>query len=248
MLFVDSRIGSFDLEPMLKSLGAPVELTTLEFADCCFVGSGPEGRPVQVGIELKKLNDMLSCITTGRFSGHQLPGLVQNYDEIWLIVEGIYRANPRDGILETYKGGDWRAVELGARRWQYRDLEAFLTTAEVKAGVRVRRTNSRDETARVVAGLYAWWTATDYEDHRSHLALNRSRDIALLAKPSLTRRIANELPGIGFERSGMVAGHFETVRNMVNADESEWVVLPGIGKTIARRIVAEVNGVPLPTK
>lgn len=245
MLFVDSRVGSFDLAPVLKGLGAQVELTTLEFGDCAFCGNGPEGRPVQVGIELKKLNDMLSCITSGRFSGHQLPGLVQNYDRIWLVIEGIYRANPRDGILETRKGGDWRAVELGSRRWQYRDLESFLTTIEVRGGVHIRRTGNREDTARIVAGLYSWWTAGEFEDHRSHLALNHAtRDVALLTRPTLVRRVAAELPGIGFEKSGMIAGHFDCVKDMVNAEEHEWTTLPGIGKTIARRIISEIHGQP----
>jgi ERCC4-type nuclease len=243
MLFVDSRVGSQDLAPVLRSLGLSVDLTTLDFGDVAFIGNGPDDTPVPVGLELKKLNDILQCITTGRFAGHQLPGLIQTYDQVWLIIEGLWRANPKDGVLETRAGGEWRAVNLGSRTWMYRDFESFLTTMEMKGGIRIRRTNDRHETARTVAGLYSWWCNKEFEEHRSHLALSRAhqmRDSALLVPPSLRYRVAAELPGLGTMKAGMVAGHFESVRAMVNADEKEWQSLPGIGKTLAKRIVTEI--------
>jgi len=241
MILVDPRVGSGDLEPVLKSHGYPVDLCPLDFADCAFVGNGPGGKPVGVGIELKKLKDMLSCITTGRFSGHQLPGLVQNYDEVWLIVEGIYRPNPKDGVLETLSGRSWEPLRLGARSWVYRDFEAYLTTIEIKGGVRLRRTTSRDETARVVGSLYSWWVNSDFDEHRSHLTFNRARDTALLSPPSLKHEIAACLPGLGYMKGGAAAGHFGSVTAMILADEREWQRVPGIGKGLAKKIVEAVN-------
>jgi ERCC4-type nuclease len=222
-------------------MGYSVELCPLDYADCAFVGNGPNGVPVGVGIELKKLKDMLSCITTGRFSGHQLPGLVQNYDEVWLIVEGIYRPSPKDGVLETLYGRSWETVRLGARAWMYRDFESFLTTMEVKGGIRIRRTTSRDETARVVGALYSWWCNSDYDEHRAHLTFNRARDQALLAPPSLKHEIAACLPGLGYMKGGAAAGHFDSVQAMILADEKEWMKVPGIGKGLAKKIVEAVQ-------
>ncbi len=241
MLMLDPRVGSGDLDPVLRSYGVPVTITTLDFADCAFIGNGPEGRPVPVGIELKKLNDILSCITTGRFSGHQLPGLVQTYDEVWLIIEGIYRANPHDGVLEVFAGMSWRAVALGSRRWQYRDLESFLTTVEVRGGIRLRRTADRLETARVVAALYGWWMK-EYDDHHAHLMMNRAhRDTALLTPPSLKHEVASCLPGLGYMKAGCVAGAFSTVRDIINASEKQLMSVPGVGKVLATRIVKAVS-------
>jgi ERCC4-type nuclease len=236
LILVDPREGSKQYAPLLSSLGAPVELTPLDFGDAVFFGSDRS-----VGIELKKFDDMLQCIVTGRFSGHQLPGLASTYDDVWLIVEGLWRPGD-DGVLEqwgwnhTTRKAGWVSAGKGKRRWMYRDFDNYLTTIEVKGGVRVKRTSSETETARVVYGLYNWFQ--DVEGHRAHLAFNRAgRDQAIFTRPTLARRVAAELPGIGFDRSGMIAGHFETVRKMVAADEKEWRTLPGIGKKLAKDIV-----------
>lgn len=230
MLLVDPRAGSADYAPRLRDLGATVELVQMDAGDVAFYGSGHA-----VGIELKKLGDLLNCITTGRFSGHQLPGLARDYTEAWLVVEGLWRP-AADGVLETWQRGGWMPVKIGKRRWMWRELDAFLNTIEIKGGVRVKRTTSEDETARVVYGLYQWWQTAD--SHRSHLALNRAgRDQAIFIKPTFARRVAAELPGVGFERSAAVAEAFPTVRAMIEADEQAWMRVDGIGKKLAKGIV-----------
>lgn len=231
MILLDPRAGSEGYFEPLRSLGAPVEMCSMEFGDAAFYGSDRA-----IGIELKKLHDILNCIVTGRFSGHQLPGMARTYDEVYLIIEGLWRPNPQDGVLEVFRGG-WVPVKTGKRSWMFRDFQNFLLTTEVKGGARVMRAGSEDETARIVYALYQWWQ--DVDSHRSHLALNRAgRDVALFTKPTFARRVASELPGIGYDRSGMLSGAFPTVRQMVGATEKDWVKLPGIGKTLAKQIVA----------
>lgn len=231
MIFLDNRAGSSDYLGKLQSLGAEVELTTLPFGDACWYASGRV-----LGVELKKVPDVLNCIVTGRLSGHQLPGLARDYAEAWLMVEGLWRPNPIDGVLEIYRGG-WVPAQTGKRTWMFNDFDAFLTTLELKGGLRVKRTSTEDETARALYNLYRW--TQNWDGHRSHLALNRAgRDAAIFTKPTLVRRVAAELPGIGFDKSGMIAGHFSTVRAMVDAPEKDWTKLPGIGKKMAKSIVA----------
>jgi ERCC4-type nuclease len=236
VILLDPRMGQhqghvYDYEPLLRSLGAPVEMCHLDFADAAWYGSG-----LAIGVEIKRLNDLLNAITNGRFSGHQLPGLCRDYNEAYLIVEGFWRPNPHDGVLETRRGREWVPVKLGKRTWMYRDLDNFLTTIEVKGGVRVKRTAGPDETARIIYGLYNWWA--DVDSHRSHLALNRAgRDAALFTRPTFVRRVAAELPGIGYERSGEIAASFPTVRAMIAADTAAWLEIDGIGKKIAKGIV-----------
>lgn len=247
MIIVDDRAGSNRYPHLLSALGVKVTLGRLEYGDFSFLGSGPADAPVTIGIEHKRLDDLLQSITTGRFAGHQLPGLVTAYDHPYLMVEGIWRPEPGSGILQIRSGKGWQDHGRGARRWMYRDLEQWLYTIEHKAGVSVRKTSTSDESARSIQALYSWW-CRGWDDHRSHLAISqahtitRSRDSALLHRPTLVRRIANELDGIGWDRSAAVAAHFPTVAQMMAADAKEWAKVPGIGKTIATRIVASLRG------
>lgn len=255
MIYVDPRIGSGDLAPLLSSLGCPVEVQHLDFADCMFLGNGPDGAPTPIGVEVKKLNDVLQCITSGRFLGHQLPGLLRDYEHVWLVVEGLYRANPVDGTLEIRLGRDWRPVGHGKQQWMFSAFDKWLTKLEVKANVHVRRTANRDETARTVGALYNWWQDSDshsldqldrtaqiaLETHVANSKQHEGMWLGQRVKPTLARRFAAELPGIGIRMSGGVATHFGSVRTMVNAEEREWLRIPGIGKTLARRIVSEIN-------
>jgi DNA integrity scanning protein DisA with diadenylate cyclase activity len=61
-------------------------------------------------------------------------------------------------------------------------------------------------------------------------------------KPGLVRRVAAELPLIGWDRSSDVAMTFPSVLAMVLADEKDWQKIKGIGKTIARKVVAALKG------
>jgi ERCC4-type nuclease len=236
VILLDRRIGSSDLYQPLRAFGLDVHLTTLESADVAWLGRGLGDEPVPIGVEIKRIGDLLTSITTGRLSGHQLPKLINEYRHCWLLIEGQYRSGA-EGLLETKQGAVWTPHALGRSPWTYREVEAFLTTLEVRAGVHVRRAWNRGETAALVAMLYQWWTKKAYDEHRAHQAMySPTMDAGLLYKPSLTRRVAAELPGIGIGKSGAVADRFQTVRTMVNANEEEWQSVPGIGKTLARKI------------
>jgi len=62
----------------------------------------------------------------------------------------------------------------------------------------------------------------------------------LLKPPSLVRRVAKELPGIGWERSLLVEETFDSVRTMVNAPLEQWLEIEGIGKGIATKVQEEL--------
>jgi len=121
-LLVDSRVGSKDLAKPLSA-----KLAVLEFADAMFVGGGLGDKPIFIGIEVKTVKDALSCVVSGRFAGHQLPGLVKGYDVVYLIVEGRWRAD-KEGLLEVPYGKRWRAVNLGRRYFMWRDFALWLTS------------------------------------------------------------------------------------------------------------------------
>lgn len=233
--------------PRLRALGVPSELSQMPYGDVSWLGSGVDGAPVSVGIEMKSLHDCLQCIGSGRFAGHQLPGLVQSFDYVWLMVEGDYRGRTRDGVLEYYRrtdrGAYWTEAGGGRRQWMARDFEAWLLSMVVMGGIRVIRVADWDSGAQWIKTAYNWFQK---ETHSSHLAMYSGKvlagDSALLTKPSLVRRVAAELPGVGFKRSAKVAARFRSVSEMVSAPVSEWLEVEGIGAKTAQGIVKAVHG------
>lgn len=238
MILVDHRVGSRELMRYLPSGRA--ELAHLPFADAMFLGRGPEDIPVHVGIEIKRLDDMLNSMVDGRFAGHQLPGLVRDYHQIYLIIEGHYRPNPETGVLQVHNGrpAKWIDLELGTKQWTARELHGFLTTIETRYHVHLRRAFDRRETAGLILDLHHWWSDKLYEAHRSAQAIDFSGEPLIPA--STLRRVAAQLPLIGWKRSGAVADHFPSIASMVMASELEWRHIDGIGQKIAAGVVREL--------
>lgn len=239
---VDTRAGSGPLIPLLQRRGVKdVEPATLYAGDIAIDGNGPEGRPISVGIEYKKLGDMLQCIDNGRFVGHQLPAMLDTYEVPILLVEGIWRERS-DGILEVPTGPTWKPIRTGAGSAMASTLVGFLLTMELKVGIRVMRTGTTSQTVDWLYHMNRWWTSKEWEEHRAHLAFDNSQALALISRPSLVRRVAGQLPGVGMGRSGPVARRFSSCVDMVLASESEWQEIEGIGKGTARKVVAALNG------
>lgn len=236
---VDDRVGSRELLPELKKLHTPAVKVRLPFADAAFEGEGEKG-VVKIGVERKTIYDLIQSMTTGRLSSHQLPGLVQTYDFRYIVVEGLWRPG-RDGVVEVWKGGGWRAAPT---RLGWFEVDRYLTTLEVRGGCWVRRTGSLWETAVMVGSLYRWW-GKEWKEHRGHLQLEKGLmpDRVLFSKPSYPRLVASVLPGIGWEKSLAVAKRFKTVRAMVEAGPKEWREVPGIGKTLGDRLPMILEGV-----
>jgi len=241
MIVLDNRVGSKELlSHFPKSLA---KLGNLEYADACFLGNGPEG-PVMVGVERKALGDLLSSMQTGRLAGHQLLGLINSYHTVYLIVEGIWRTDPRSGLLEVRRGQGWTPFGFGKRQWMTKEMDNFLNTLEVIGGVVVRTTPSMRETASLITNTYHWWSK-EWEDHKSHLAIHKGRvrqDSVLLTKPSLVRRVSAELAGISFTRSKEVDRKFKSVKEMVAASKEDWLSIPSIGEGIASSVMKELDG------
>lgn len=251
MISLDNRAGSAPLFPYLRGIGLPCQLTRLAYGDISFIGVGPGGIPITVGVEVKSINDVLQSITTGRFSGHQLPGLKKSYDIVWLLIEGLWRPNQKTGVLQyRRKRGEWADLTVGTRRFMFRDLATWLFTTEIKGGISIARVSDWGEAILWISTLYSWWTSKEWEGHRSHLALNetgrdRFFDNALLIKPTLLRMVAAELPGIGWSKSEAIANKFENVEQLVMADpdtlaEITYVDKGGTEKRIGTVVASKV--------
>jgi ERCC4-type nuclease len=272
LLYVMNDIGTRDrttrehrraydeFAPLLSAYHVPHEKTSdLEYGDFFFLGNGPQGDgTLEVGIERKTLSDMLTSNREERFSGRQLLGLLEVYAVPVLIVEGVYRADPRTGILQVPSGGgQWRDLRLGTTTFMHSELDRFLlsvaimTAYQVGKPLIVTQTASKDATARKIADLYHLYTHKSWDEHRAHDGVHMPtiNEPVMLRKRTraeenfLTKRmVAMALKcGVGQDKSKDAAAHFGSIREMINADEKEWKRVPGIGKTIARAVVEEVT-------
>ncbi|MDD4984388.1 MAG: helix-hairpin-helix domain-containing protein [Dehalococcoidales bacterium] len=237
MIQIDNRTGSKELFPLFPRGSA--RLTRLEYADLSFMGIG-EDSAVAVGVERKRIGDFINSMATGRLSGHQLRGLLNSYHYVYLVIEGIFRANPSNGMLEVWRRGGWTEYLAGRRQFMAKDIWAYMNTLEIVCGVHCYHCAQPTDTVHYVLALHQWW-AKEYEEHRSHLAPNTGRDVQLL-KATVVRRMAAQLDGVGWERAKAIDQVFGSMEALVRASEGELREVEGIGKKLAASIVNQLHG------
>lgn len=242
MILLDDRVGSAELKPILTTFAVDVELDRLPSGDAMFVGNGPTGT-VTIGVERKRLMDCIQSLQSGRFAGLQLPEMMQHFDYAYMVVEGLFRAEPDTGALERWHGGRWTAIPRGRLGyWQYDDLDGWLASIQNMCNVKVRITPTPKETCRFLANQYRWWDRP-WDDHKSlNVIYMPPPPVVGLFEPPLIRKVAALLDGIGWKKSEAVANHFASVADMVNADQREWSKIDGIGPKIAAKAIRLLNG------
>jgi ERCC4-type nuclease len=239
VIFIDDRVGAIELKDVLSGAGVSIEVTRLEFCDVCFMGNGPEGRAL-IGIERKRVLDLVSSMTTGRLSGHQLIGMQRDFDYCYLLVEGIWRGNPDTGVAEKLRFKKWVPVQVGKRNFMRRDIDNFLNTLSIIGGVIPWFTHNISESSRWLLSLYSWWQKA-WTEHKSHKKFNRVHRGVPLERPSLVMRVAAELAGIGEGRGREFGREFGSVQDLVMAEETDIMKVKGVGKTLARSVHAELR-------
>jgi ERCC4-type nuclease len=232
---------------MIKALGS-IAIPCSLFTDCVFWGDGLDGEVLTIGVERKKIGDLAQCINTGRLLNQMQIAKENNADVYCLIVEtGEIRPDPDDGVLETRV---WRVDPVTHKKRQYWDpvlpiitysrLDQYLTELDYLAGVIVKRSFDVRETAAIILALYTWFQRPLDRHQSLKMIYKQPRPSVSLVRPGLLRRLASELPDIGWEKSGAAEQHFGSVIGMMLADEKDWQRIPGIGKTTAQRVVASI--------
>lgn len=248
MIDLDHRIGSGELLRKFAPYGVAVNKTVLAFGDMAWEGWGPNGLCL-VGVERKRIDDLLQSIHSKRLSGYQLPGIVEHYDFGYLVVEGIWR---------TGEGGQLVVWEGDGRGWTRRNMMArgvhnYLTTLSVQCGVNVWRTGKAQETVEYVVDQYRYWTEKKWEEHRAHQAVYLGKQegkrlrLGLAGRGKMNRalgpveKVALVMPGMGEELAYRVGKKFGSVRGMCEADEGKWREVKGVGKVKAGEYVEWLN-------
>lgn len=258
MILVDRAVGSFELQSLIQRFGVQCEKTGLDSADAVFEGFGPEGQTL-IGVERKKIQDALDCVETGRLGGFQLPKMRKTYKFCFVIIEGVWKPDTRHGfLLRQIDKGDgrpwWSEKGHGGRIEKYSKLRRYLFSLTM-AGAHVLYTRDITHTAYDICELYHWFSKP-WDKHTSMQQMysgywwdrqtGHSEELMMIptisGKPSLVRRWAACLDGIGVKMSADVERVFTTPRALANADEDELMKVPGVGLKTAGDIVRQILG------
>jgi ERCC4-type nuclease len=239
MILVDNRVGSKELLPFLQRIGCKCELNNLEFGDAAFEGNGPRGR-MGVGVERKALSDMLNCIDDARYAAHQRPGMLAMYSKNILMIEGVWKPDAQSGyLMECVAALTWRPFRYRMQMTRYSKLFRYLLSIQL-AGTVVICTRDMEHTAYNISECFAYFQKK-WEDHTALLETQKLNMPSLTGKPSLVRRWAAELEGVGVKHSMDAERLFPTAWELARADELDWISVPGIGAKLARSIVRQIH-------
>jgi len=238
-------------QDMIKALGSTAVPIPVPHGDCVFWGAADNDEIIRICVERKKIGDISACILDGRYMSQAQAAKDAGMDTLILIVEGAMRPSPEDGLVEV---PIWQIDAKTLRRkqfWEpvkpaitYSRFDQYLTELSYLAGIIVKRSRDVQETASQIKALWVNFQTPPSKHNSMHQIFVAPMGIVPLTRPSLIRRVAKELDGIGWGRSGDVAGKFPSVKAMVDATEKDWMSIPGVGRLIARKTVNSLNGLP----
>lgn len=233
-LLIDAATGSCDLVEPLRRAGLPVVKTHLDYGDVVFSGRGEGGVPLYIGIELKKIGEFVESLRSKRFQGHQLLGLVKDFDRRYLIIEGDYHHDTQ-GRAVVFRGAGKPKPLPGAQSAVA--LEQEILNIQTRGGCWVRHTTGRRNTLRFIEAVYRYWTDKTLDEHKSHMAdYAPDLDKGLLTPTSDFRRVCHVLlPGIGLATSKAVeqrctVNGSPSIRKMLSLSAGDWAAIETVTK------------------
>lgn len=253
MILLDDRIGSGELLPRFRPYGVSVSKERMQFGDMAWEGWGPKGK-CMVGVERKRIDDLVQSIQEKRLSGHQLPGMVEHYDYGYLVVEGIWKTGV-DGELMVLDNRDGRG-KFVSRGMPTRAIHNYLMGLTLRAGMIVWRTADDRETVEFVVDQYRMWTEKKWDEHKAHQAIyagkgvfqggdinGEGRRLCLrVRKAGPVELVALMVPGLGEKLAYRVGKKFGSVLSMACASEERWGEVKGISRQGAVKIRKWLTG------
>lgn len=275
-ILIDKREGSYQLanvEPLHSLLRVCLvcqgsgcrkckatgrELAQLDSGDVMISGNGPHGGML-IGIELKSIADLISSRATGRLQETQIPSMLRDYDERWLLTYTPYRCDT-DGSLLTWRMvngvNQWCKERKGGKDSSYQRfmfVESFrLSLTDV--GFRCHHVDNLAQAALWIYGLYCKRQQTWTEQHRNLLEFDYTSAADRASRDERSRRthVSNMpgsldvktecrakmiacLPGMGYERALAVARFFPSTRAAFNAGPDAWAEVATTNGTSKRK-------------
>lgn len=241
MILVAHEQSSLELLDTINKIGVKAEKHVLPYGDYAFEGNGPSGR-MFIGIERKKLHDMLSCVDDSRYSAHQKIGMAQYYKRSYLMVEGVWKPHDQTGhLMEGFNAGkSFGYCKQRSQPVMYHKLYRYLLSVG-NSGVQIDYTRDPYHTAFNICECYHYYQKK-WDSHTSMLETQKLNIPSLSGKPSLARRWAAEVEGLGVKLSMAAASVFRTGYDLAHADEFDWMEVDGVTSRMARASVREIRG------
>lgn len=235
-----------DLGSLLSSMGLVVEKRELSSADYRWEGQGPRGSCL-VGLERKKLKDFANSTNYGRLIA-QATRMGRELSYCYLVLEATIRPEPGTGYLQelSYRGGKpvWKVVFNKGISIRFRTLLGKLMTLSHHGPFRYFHSPRAEETARIIEALVYWWSKPWDKHSTTHKIWAPPPPGGMLEEPKLVSKMGVTLPGVGWDIALALPHYYHSSVSMVCANEAAWARVPGIGKTLSRRIVAALRNVP----
>ena len=221
----------------------------LHAGDFYFPGEGPKG-PCLVGIERKRIKDMLSSLRTGRLIGEQIPKLFTHYDYTILILEGTFRTNWHSGLLEDKYGRDYSPVLVGSTNFLGLELESAIASLLAATPIRYIRTRTPKETVEWIVSLNHAFSKPWDQQLAKVTAIHQPEQYATVGKASTVRRLSYALSGLGWEKSGAIEQNFGSFWDVMSTNPNcpcirpakDYTRLPGFGKVLSQRVWDQLHG------
>ena len=223
MIFLTTAANDRDLTKQFSDEESVI--VPIPYGDALIKGLNDNGE-VWVCGERKKPMDLIRCINDGRHIRQVRDAYDHDFNHYFLVVEGILKQGS-DGEVEYRTGTNWTRTGMPWARYQ-----SYLNPLHYLMGVNVLYSTGVKGTAEIIRSIHAFFQTIDHTSLKQFYSPSPS----LMTNPSLLRRVAKELPGIGWERSLLVESHWKSIRDMVNATPEEWTQIDGIGKGISKRI------------
>lgn len=178
-----------------------------------------------VGIEVKKIEEIISSSAKGRISS-QLTMMRDAYKETILIIEGACGCDPKTmAIYGT--GWPWNSIWL-------------QVLSQQRCGTMVMQTNFPEHTAHVIVGL------NQYYGKGNHLSVRRRQYINNDPCLSLQEAVLTCIKGIGLENAKEIMRESHNLQTVANASADQLMGITGIGTMLSKSIEAffkeNVNG------
>ncbi|MBU6231696.1 hypothetical protein KGP36_03425 [Patescibacteria group bacterium] len=183
---------------------------------------------------------MLNCIDDARYAAHQRPGMLAMYSKNILMLEGVWKPDSVTGyLMECVATLTWRPFRYRAQMTRYSKLFRYLLSIQL-AGTCVIITRDQEHTAYNICECFSYFQKR-WEDHTSLLETQTLNMPSLTGKPSLVRRWAAQIEGVGVKHSMEAERLFKTPYELASSDEHDWITVPGIGAKLARSIIKQIH-------